>query len=1032
MGTDKQQEIESVYDKLLGQNGQLCMYQKCSVEKICDHLKNNSRALLADEVGMGKTYIAKGIIAKMVSEYSKIDKRPYRVGYICPNQDIAEQNYRKLRLYSEYSNPYATLTDNDYTKIRELQNSANRAGIKNSVYTRILDWLLELQNEDGDVNDFFENMDEGVRFYYVDKQEGKGNTKAEEWSYQQNPLNNKSKRDIVSDIRDYINSTQIISKYIGRIEYTHYKEAHTGFYYANKSFIEALNGGMEEDSRLSMSHLFSWEREKQNADSIMIIDALTSQTSFNIREGNGTVDERALLQATISMFSEIAPFDSELKLWNTLVKVIANASRAALQSNEFENYEQIVNNYKSRLRVFTNQLTDMKNEIKLKDSVTVPEIRRAFIEYNVNKIKYDLMILDEFQNFRELIDPKYRPKNSNGQENVAYILIDRLLKADTKTVLLSATPFSLDRFDGSSLLSYMDEESEPLNVNEIYAQFEVVIKFLINDETKATNWINCWKNNRLTIKDIVTSNNTDKKNKCEELLFEAGVFRNERAYASKAKMINEKVFSLDNDISYLIKANKCLGKEADSFRSEYGLTPWALSFIDGIKICSSKKSGAYIDKYTETSDGSSDFAGLFLPETALDGSSIVDEAVPEFKKLDELTLGDDKYPHALLLWIPACKSKNKLRGVFEGNEGFSKTLVFCKNRITPKALTYLLANNCYAVIKDTSPLILADDNTERIAIEEYIRQQVYSKCDEERKTYLAAYEIVNYIINQLFKGNCIWQRVILKAASLYPELKDKSLYKKLQWYFEAGCFSDMIDEYFSLLRNEYDNNPYRMKAVVRRLNLNVEKAVKIYVNNHGKIESKILEPACGYAMGIYNTYDKDKNPKPVYKMSHVKKLFNSPFWPFVMISTSIGTEGIDLHWYATNIVHWSLPAVAGDIEQREGRLLRFNCHAIRLNENVKQEDAVRPGWEDSDMYPKVISFAEDDCYYINRYIFVQKNSPYEAEQKNKKKVIDTYRIMLGQQEIVYDPSQFEEIKHSLAENYICLSPYWDMNKKLSR
>jgi len=1046
MGNDKHEEINSVYDYLFGKDGLLCMYQKNSVEKICDHLKTNSRALLADEVGLGKTYIAKGIIAKMVSEYYKkdIEKRPYRVGYICPNQEIAEQNYKKLRLYSEYSNPFAALTVDDYQEIEKLIICAKNVGLENCVYTRILDWLLDLKTANGDVNDFFDNLDDAIKSYYVDKQEGKGNKKSKEWSKQQNLLNS-NKRAVVEKIKEYINDS-LISKYIGEIKFTADKWPSYNFYYANINFIEALNGGIEEDSRLSMSHLFSWERDAQNNDSIMIIDALTSQTSFNIKEGNGTIEERALLQATISVFKEIAEVEDPTKLWDILIEKIDDFSKESLRKNKIsvqnyeinvQNYENTVRNFINRLRAFKKQLEEMKNGINLKETNSVPKIRRAFIEYNVSKIQYDLMILDEFQNFRELIDPNYRPKNSSEQNNVAYKLVNRLLAGVTKTVLLSATPFSIDRFDGNSLVSYLDGESEPLKIEDIYAQFEVVIKFLINNEEKAKRWFHCWKQNRLTVEDIVNSGDKSKKNKCEELLFEAGVFRNEREYASKAKMIDEKVVYLDNDISYLINANKCLGEKADCFRSEYGLTPWALSFIDGIKISSSKKSEAYIDHYINPDENPANsinlnvnsdiFNSLFLTEAFIKGDSDISKSTPEYKKLKEITLGDKNNSNHLLLWIPPCNPTKELSGVYKGKEGFSKTLVFCKNQITPKSLTYLLANDCLALIKKgNKPNESADEEINKI--KEYIEDSVNSKIDSKNKLALAANEIVEYIINQLFEGKCIWQRVILEAAKIFPELQGKPLYDKVKWYFESGGFEDMIGEYFTLLKNEYGDNSYRMKAVVRRLNLNEEKEIKIYVYNKEKmiLEPEEFAPACGYAIGMYNSYDSKHNPTMVNKMSHVKKVFNSPFWPFVMISTSIGTEGIDLHWYARNIVHWSLPAVAGDIEQREGRILRFDCHAIRLNENVKQEDAVRQGWENSGMYPKVIRFAEDRCYYINRYIFVQKNTPFEAELENKKNIIDTYRIMLGQQEIVYNPSQLGNIKLNLAENYICLSPYWKL------
>lgn len=63
----------------------------------------------------------------------------------------------------------------------------------------------------------------------------------------------------------------------------------------------------------------------------------------------------------------------------------------------------------------------------------------------------------------------------------------------------------------------------------------------------------------------------------------------------------------------------------------------------------------------------------------------------------------------------------------------------------------------------------------------------------------------------------------------------------------------------------------------------------------------------------------------------VRDSYNSPFWPFVMASTSVGQEGLDFHTYSHAIVHWNLPGNPVDLEQREGRVHRYKGHAIRKN-----------------------------------------------------------------------------------------------------
>jgi len=67
------------------------------------------------------------------------------------------------------------------------------------------------------------------------------------------------------------------------------------------------------------------------------------------------------------------------------------------------------------------------------------------------------------------------------------------------------------------------------------------------------------------------------------------------------------------------------------------------------------------------------------------------------------------------------------------------------------------------------------------------------------------------------------------------------------------------------------------------------------------------------------------------RLPEVRAAFNSPFWPFILATTSVGQEGIDFHWWCHAAVHWNTPASPVDFEQREGRVNRYGGHAIRRN-----------------------------------------------------------------------------------------------------
>lgn len=79
----------------------------------------------------------------------------------------------------------------------------------------------------------------------------------------------------------------------------------------------------------------------------------------------------------------------------------------------------------------------------------------------------------------------------------------------------------------------------------------------------------------------------------------------------------------------------------------------------------------------------------------------------------------------------------------------------------------------------------------------------------------------------------------------------------------------------------------------------------------------------------------------VARLGGVRDAFNSPFRPFVLATTSVGQEGLDFHPYCYRVYHWNLPGNPVDLEQREGRVHRFKGHAVRLNLAERQATAVR-------------------------------------------------------------------------------------------
>ena len=87
-----QQKIQETMDGLKD-------FQQKTVEYVFDQFysKGRNKMLIADEVGLGKTIVAKGILAKAYEQFIPTPTKPgFKVVYICSNQALARQNLRKL------------------------------------------------------------------------------------------------------------------------------------------------------------------------------------------------------------------------------------------------------------------------------------------------------------------------------------------------------------------------------------------------------------------------------------------------------------------------------------------------------------------------------------------------------------------------------------------------------------------------------------------------------------------------------------------------------------------------------------------------------------------------------------------------------------------------------------------------------------------------------------------------------------------------------------------------------------------------
>ena len=171
-----------------------------------------------------------------------------------------------------------------------------------------------------------------------------------------------------------------------------------------------------------------------------------------------------------------------------------------------------------------------------------------------------------------------------------------------------------------------------------------------------------------------------------------------------------------------------------------------------------------------------------------------------------------------------------------------------------------------------------------------------------------------------------------------------------------GCLSAVIDEYVHVLRDSCGlttDGPEKacpeiaesalIALNIRTASLSVDDIYRDPLTQKIAIRKRHMRALFAMRFGS----DKAEDHEQVQRDVAVRTAFNSPFWPFVLASTSIGQEGLDFHWYCHAIVHWNLPSNPVELEQREGRVHRYKGHAIRKNiAMLHLMEALESGYQD--------------------------------------------------------------------------------------
>ena len=278
-------------------------------------------------------------------------------------------------------------------------------------------------------------------------------------------------------------------------------------------------------------------------------------------------------------------------------------------------------------------------------------------------------------------------------------------------------------------------------------------------------------------------------------------------------------------------------------------------------------------------------------------------------------------------------------------------------------------------------------------------------------------------------------------------------WKRVLKYCYSGNLQSVIDEYFYLLidlnglnnKDESDRNRILLELVNDAMNIKRTTGIKIdtfnsfearMIKNNNKKKTLRTHYAVSYTK---NGTDENSNHE-----ESIRNAFNSPFFPFVLTTTSIGQEGLDFHYYCNRIVHWNLPSNPVELEQREGRINRFKCFAIRkyitqkynlikFKSNIWKElfeNAEKQKKDNGGMIP-FWCLPDNDETNIERIIPLYEFSSDIEKHQRLKDILALYRLTLGkanQEDLLQQFIENYELdgarKKEIEKFFINLSPYY--------
>lgn len=947
-------------------------FQRATANRILHIYKNlgHRRVLLADEVGLGKTFVAKQVI-NLVREWHKQEKDDFfKVVYICSNANIADQNIEKLGVENRMS------------------ISESRLSMQH-LYIKLAEKRIAEQHEQGEMPESIIPLTPSTSFRFYSAQ-GTANERA-----------------------------LMYNILCGLDQFKEYKEVISDFLSCNvKNWQELTNIYNEKIKGCGDDYLCEMHSKLQTSLSDIIINQLIeyAQNGCDNRQRADVINKLRRIFAEIS----IDMLDPDLVIMD-----------------EFQRFNSLLEQGDDEQSMLANKFFDDKrsNTKILLLSATPYKPYSTLEELNTNGND------EHYQDFMKVMDFLYATKDKTDRFKLNWHTYSAALK---RTDVVDLTPLVVAKNEAEEALYGVMCRTERFNsgiiddsrVGDVQVMPEDILSFaegqhlmdgLSHENTrvrlgnlpmeyvKSSPYLLSFMDKYELKKRIVSAlSHSDVKRygKMDALLLSRYAINNYRpipAANGKLKYLHDLVFGARHEKKtqlllwvpasnpYYKTGGVFESNEARNFSkiilfSSWEMVPRMISIMMSyyselytfgelkkvkpeIRYISQKKN-RYGKRRLKVGDDLLKYpcktlAGLFSP------TIFYGEKLSVIRKIIKQHIQNKLEENRLIRTIPRKKEKNishllTLMKILDGEPVEDLTGLY-------------VPSNALDVMTDiaiASPAVCA-----------------YRQSGNEEDAQMVAKAIVS-VFNKPESAAVI--------DLMYNKKNDDDYYESVLDYCVIGNLQAVLDEYLHMAQTE-DKKLGKVvtDAIIDTSNLSIDTTDSL-----GKEEKK--QPIrCHFAIPFI---DKTVTDKSVAHTTNIRKAFNSPFRPFLLSTTSIGQEGLDFHWYARKIVHWNLPSNPVDLEQREGRINRFKCLAIRRNVAKLYGSETYHTWDElfslaysnlkgthSDMVPywclPVAELTEEQrekLEYIERIVPLYPLSRDRYKYERLIKVLALYRMTLGQ------------------------------------